>query len=107
MKRLIKINCEKICPKDKGLFDNYENFLDNIDKEFHIELSKELSVSNTPILLIYQKSSFLATLLRKKVSSLTYLWISNNNFYFKTPQRTFIAENLPQALDYIDEYFYK
>lgn len=101
VKKIIEINCKKRCSsltERKKLQQNYYDFFDNIDDEYKLEITEELSICDTPTVSINSKKLY-------GVPSI-YLWCFDGFFYLKTPTANFCSNSLESVLNKIDNYFY-
>ena len=95
-KKIIEINHKKDLFSEVTK-NNYDLFVDNLDNKYIIEVCKELSIADTPVILI--KSN------KNKINKEAYFWCFEDAFYFKTFERTFVSFVLSDIFDFITEYF--
>lgn len=99
--KVVEINCLKLfeTPTCKSVINNYKQFVDKVNDEYLLNITKELSEFNTPVISIFDKK-------QKNIPS-CYLWCFNDLYYLKTPTVINITTDLSEVLCNIDNYFYK
>ena len=98
--KIIVLNCDKRFGKNgKNLAEKYRDFVNSLNKEYLLNVVKELSISDTPIVSIFDTK-------QRKLPSI-YFWCFDNVYYVKTPTETFIVGTCEEALKVVDNYFYK
>lgn len=101
IKKIITINCERNFGQknSKEILKKYNEFLEQVNTNYLLNITKQLSIGNTPIISIFDTK-------QKKLLTI-YLFVCNNLFYLKTPIETFIVPTVEEVIYLIDTYFYK
>lgn len=101
IKKIVEINCNKRIASNsvrKTLISNYNNFVDSVDSDLSLKITRSLSISDTVTISIKSKKF-------NKVLA-AYLWCFEDLFYLKTPTETFICNDLSEILLKLNYYFY-
>lgn len=102
VEKIIEINCYKnplITIDRQHLKQRYDDFINTVDKSYHLRITRWLSECNTPVIGIKNP--------KDKKSEEIFLYCFGEFYYLKiSSEKTIISTFLTSILNEIDNYYY-